>query len=242
VIKSLIKKMIPQSVINNFYKFKYRGNEVWCPCCEQSFREFIPYGERKNAVCPNCHSFERHRLLWLYLQQKTNLLTDELKVFHVAPEASFTHILKSQSNLDYLSVDLVSPLAMEKIDITDIPHPNENFDVILCNHVLEHINDDAKAMRELYRILKPNGWAIIQSPLDYNLTQTYEDFTIDTEEGRKKAFGQEDHVRIYGQDYEQKLQQQGFIVQVDTFVQGFSKPEQYRYGVMEDEFIYLCRK
>jgi len=242
MIKALIKKTLPKPILNQFNQLKYRGNQVYCPCCEKNFREFMPYRTRNNAMCPNCQSLERHRLLWLYFNNKTNLLTDNLKVLHVAPEAWLSAKLQSQSNLDYLSVDLVSPLAMEKIDITNIPYADQTFDVILCNHVLEHIHNDSKAITELYRVLKMQGWATIQSPIDPDLETTYEDFNIVTAEGRTKAFGQEDHVRIYGKDYQSKLQQGGFKVKIDSYAQELGNSKQHKYGIVGDEDIYFCCK
>ena len=241
-MKPWFKQILPKPLVNEVYKLIYQGNAVWCPCCEKSFSKFMPYRTRKNAACPNCRSLERHRLLWLYIKNKTNLLTDQLKVLHIAPESSFLPILQSQPNLDYLSADLVSPLAMEKIDITQIPYPDCTFDVILCNHVLEHIPDDRKAIQELYRVLKPQGWGIIQSPIDPTLEKTYEDFTITTDQGRKQAFGQEDHLRIYGEDYSTRLKQGGFIVAVDNYGEQLDSSQKYRYGIMTDEQIYLCHK
>jgi len=185
------------------------------------FRKFQPYGaegvvKRPNARCPSCGSLERQRLIALYLERRTSFFTDPLKVLHFAPEPAFHEKFKSLSNLDYISADLISSRAMVKVDITDIPYEEHSFDVILCSHVLEHVQDDRKAMQELYRVLKPGGWALLQIPIQSSREKTYEDPSIVTPEERLKHFGQKDHVRIYGEDYKDRLASAGFTVKVDS--------------------------
>jgi len=220
------------------------SHRAFCPCCNGSFPQFISGGPnlRPNACCPRCGSLERHRLLWLYLQQKTNLFSERLKVLHVAPERIYQDAFKSLPNLDYLSADIASPLAMVKMDITAIDYPEASFDVIFCNHVLEHIPDDRLAMRELYRVLNPGGWAILQVPIDLSRAVTYEDPTIVTPEERERHFGQDDHVRWYGADYGARLAEAGFKVTVDDFAAGFDNATAERCGIIRGEDIYLCRK
>jgi SAM-dependent methyltransferase len=241
-VKYVIKKMVPDAWMKKAREWWYHGTRVWCPCCEKSFRKFRSYRGRENAACPYCNSYERHRHLWLFIKNKTNLLAENLRVFHVAPEEFISRALRSFPNLDYLSVDLRSPLAMERIDITQIPYPDNSFDVILCNHVLEHIPDDAKAIGELCRILKDDGWAIIQAPVDPSREVTYEDFAINSDEGRKNAFGQEDHVRIYGKDYGARLEKGGFSVTIERYADELGSEKRKKYGIMPDHRIYLCRK
>src|SRR5438105_402829 len=156
----------------------YKGNEVCCPCCDSHFRHFIPYGPRRNGMCPQCDSLDRHRLVWLYLHSCTNIFWDRLKVLHFAPEAIIQKKLRASPNLEYTSADLDSPLAMVSLDITDIPYAESTFEVVLCSHVLEHIPDDRKAMSELYRILKPGGWALLQVPFDAERSGTFEDSKV----------------------------------------------------------------
>jgi SAM-dependent methyltransferase len=225
--------------------WQYAGDRKVCPCCGGKFREFLTYGvdPRPEVMCPRCSSLERHRLLWLYLQNKTNFFRDSLKVLHIAPEQWFQKKFKALPNLDYLSSDLEAEWAMEKMDLTDIHYPEASFDVILCNHVLEHIPDDAKAMRELYRVLKPGGWAILQVPLDPKRATTYEDFSITSPQEREKAFGQFDHVRVYGQDYGDRLAAAGFNVKRDRYVQeDLSEAERQTYALRAEEDIYFCSK
>lgn len=239
---------IAKSCISAVQSVAYAGQEYACPCCEGSFRTFLPSGinHRPNAECPKCFSLERHRLLWLYLKNRTNLLSDNLKVLHFAPEFQLYRLIRQLPNIDYLTADLSAPRVMMNMDITNIPLADNSFDVILCNHVLEHVPNDVQAMRELYRVLKPNGWAILQVPLDGNLQETLEDPNITSEEDRLKYYGQKDHVRLYGRDYKNKLESAGFQVQVQDYIQELDATlvEKYRL-VSEDpntEDIYFCTK
>lgn len=218
----------------------YRGNNVHCPCCNKHYRTFLPYNGRQNAMCPGCASAERHRLLWLFLNKKTDLFSGYHKVLHIAPEFILQQNLVKLDNIDYINADLDSPQATTKMDITALPVANEAFDVILCSHVLEHIPDDRKALRELRRVLKPNGWAILNVPIDDKRESTFEDFSIVSPEERLQAFGQDDHVRIYGVDYEERLREAGFAVNVDSFAQTFDETTRKFYGLMSDENIYYC--
>ncbi len=140
------------------------------------------------------------------------MFTEPVKLLHLAPEKPLMDLFIKQNNIDYLTADLNPEQVMVKMDITAIQYPDNIFDAILCNHVLEHIPDDRKAMRELYRVLKPGGWAILQVPVSKILEQTYDDITITSPQDREKYFGQKDHVRIYGKDYTQRLKEAGFTV------------------------------
>ncbi|HEY8402869.1 MAG TPA: class I SAM-dependent methyltransferase [Cytophagaceae bacterium] len=222
----------------------YAGNNVECPVCTKSFRKFLPYGRtaRLNALCPNCLALERHRLMWLYLKEKTNFFSDKLKVLHIAPEHCFIHRFEKLTNLDYITADIESPLAKVKMDVHQIPFDANTFDVAFCNHVMEHVDDDIKAMSEIYRVLKPGGWAIIQSPINTSRQVTFSDPNAITPQQREKVYGQNDHVRDYGKDYKQRLEQGGFNVIEDTFVMELPKERVKRFALPEDEIIYLCKK
>ncbi|MBE7444979.1 MAG: methyltransferase domain-containing protein [Planctomycetia bacterium] len=224
----------------------YIGKQVACPCCSGNFRKFLPFGvkARENALCPRCKSLERHRLLWLYLKNKTNFFsdTDNLRVLHFAPEYFFQKIFKSMPNLDYISADLSSSSAMVKMDITNILYEDNSFDVILCCHVLEHIIDDHRALTELFRVLRPGGWAILQSPIDLKRDKTYEDTTIVSPQERERIFGLKDHVRIYGRDYKDRLEKAGFTVKVDAYVRELGDDMIKKYCLAKDEDIYFCMK
>lgn len=236
------KRILNNKYIKSWGLLFYFGSNVTCPCCQKNFSKFKPYGDRLGAVCPNCNSFERHRLLWLYIHNKTNLFSQDFKLLYVAPKLIFDRLFKSKKNLDYLSVDLNSPLAMKQMDITDISYEDNSFDVIFCNHVLEHIIDDSKAMKELLRILKPGGWAILQVPLDKQREITFEDISITSPEKRKHFFGQEDHVRVYGKDYKQRLINAGFNVKIQSYPQELGMESIKQYGLIADEDIYFCTK
>ncbi len=233
-------------------KLQYKGDAVLCPICQSSFRVFAPFGlsHRLNARCLNCDSLERHRLLWLYFKDSTTLFDDrKKKLLHFAPEEMFYNVFSRDSNIEYIGCDLFpeiynygGPVKITKADITSIPFESDSVDVVLCNHVLEHIPDDRKAMREVRRVLKPGGWCILQVPIDYKRKETYEDFSITTRAGRKKAFGKTDHVRVYGQDYKDRLSEAGFSVKEDRFVEKFSADERHRFGIKNDELIYYCVK
>lgn len=222
-----------------------KGNRYTDPIDGKSFKSFLPYGygkQRPNVLSPSTLSLERHRLLWLYLKNETNFFKDNLKVLHFAPEQAFYKRFRNQKNIDYITTDLHSPLADIKADICDLPFENDSYDVILCNHVLEHIVDDTKAMQELYRIMKPGGWGIFQVPQDLNREFTFEDNSITDKDERAKIFGQYDHVRIYGKDYFDKLRQIGFAVEEVDYTSKLSDAEIDQYRLAKGEIIPLVKK
>jgi len=226
-------------------KLYYMGNRFTDPIDGSSYRKFLPYGyqkSRKNALCPGTLSLERHRLLWLYLERKTSFLDDSIKVLHVAPEQVFYKKFKSFSHWDYTTTDLFSPLADVKADLCNLPFESNTYDLILCNHVLEHIPDDEKAIKEIYRILKPRGTAILQVPLNENRNTTFEDNSIEDPKERTRIFGQYDHVRIYGKDYYDRLKSVGFEATADDFINTLSEQEQEKFGLPKDERIPVVKK
>ena len=222
----------------------YKGNNVQCTVCQKSFRKFLPYGNKgaENRLCPNCLTLERHRLLWKYLKEKTNFFTNKLKVLHIAPEQPFLKKIRKLENIDYITADLYSPIADVKTDIRAMVFEDKTFDVTLCNHVLEHSDEEQKALTELYRTLKLGGWAILQVPIDYSREKTYEDKNITTRSEREKHFGQYDHLRVYGKDYPERLRNAGFTVVEDDFIKSFTKEEIERFRFDKEEIIYLCKR
>ena len=243
----LQKRSLVFTVAEPFLKLSailYAGDNVFCACCEGQFKKFLPFGanRRENAICPGCLSLERHRLLWLYLKQKTNLFSESLKVLHVAPEYVIGRKLMSLKNISYLTGDIVPMQAMVQMDITDINYEDNSFDVILCSHVLEHIPDDRRAMTELCRVLKVGGWAILQVPIDSQLENTLEGASTLTSEEREKLFGHHDHVRMYGRDYAAKLEQAGFTVKIDSYGKSLGIELTNKWGLLPDEDIYFCTK
>ncbi len=224
----------------------FRGNKVECPVCERKFRKFLSYGSkvahRENVLCPYDLTLERHRLMWLYLKHHSDFFSVHKKVMHIAPEQCFLDLFKKQKNLDYTTGDLVSPIADLHFDLHDIPLNDNTYDVIFCNHVLEHVADDNRCMQELFRIMQPGGWGIFQVPIDTNRTTTYEDPSITSPEEREKHFWQYDHVRLYGLDYPDKLGSVGFEVNLFNYKEHFTKEVYERYRLHPDELIYVVRK
>ncbi len=222
-----------------------KGQKYEDPIDGRRFRKFLPYGyenPREGVLSPSTLSLERHRLLWLYLKNKTNFFTQDLNLLHFAPEQAFYHRFKRLKNIGYTTTDLNSPLADVKADICNLPFEDNHFDVILCNHVLEHIPDDTKAMQELFRVLKPGGWGIFQIPQDLHRETTFEDDTITDKKERTKIFGQYDHVRVYGRDYFDKLRSIGFTVTEVDYTAQLSPELVERYRLAQGEIIPLVSK
>jgi SAM-dependent methyltransferase len=180
--------------------------------------------------------------MWLYMRDETDLNKAQLRIMHSAPEPQIQRHLAGFNNLKYTSVDIDSPLADTRVDLTALPMADDSFDVLICNHVLEHIPDDRKAMSELHRVLRPGGWSIISVPIDVKRESTYEDASVVTEEDRLREFGQADHVRIYGRDFSTRLKDSGFDVEELRFIDRFSSEEVQRYGLSHEDVIYRCSK
>ena len=222
-----------------------KGDKYTDPIDGKSFKKFLPYGysnQRQNVLSPSTLSLERHRLLWLYLKNETDLFTAPKKMLHFAPEQCFLKRFKTLEKLDYTTTDLLSPIADVKADICNLPFKDNSYDIILCNHVLEHIPNDKKAMQELYRVLKPNGMAILQIPQDLNRQTTFEDDSITDKKERTKIFGQYDHVRVYGLDYFDKLRQVGFKVKEVNYTKRLTTSDIDKYCLAKGEIIPVAYK
>ena len=185
-------------------------------------------------------------MIYWYIINKTNILLRSQKIIrllHIAPERNLQKILKSFSHIEYISGDL-NPLmnCNIRLDIKDMNFEDNFFDVIICNHVLEHVIDDRRAMSELFRILKPEGFAILQVPILKNVQKTFEDFSITTPEDREKYFGQKDHVRIYRQDYIRRLESVGFKVDLYDVKKDLSIKEIKRLDLNQEEILYISKK
>jgi SAM-dependent methyltransferase len=246
----MLKKPIPLFLKNIYFAvfiLFFSGQTVECPICGIRLRRFKRIGHvRATALgnlCPRCRSLERHRLLWLFLKNKTDLFDGGVKtVLHFAPEPCFKGRFENLKNTRYIVSDFNSSDPGRKIDITAIPLANQTIDVIICSHVLEHIPEDLKAMRECARVLKNSGWAILNVPVDYRKKNTYEDPAITSRKDRTKHFGQEDHVRIYGRDYAERLAKAGFKVSEVDYCDELGDDAVNKYGLLRVERIYLCRK
>ncbi len=227
----------------------YLGKGRECPICGARRRKFLPYGYvnvRESALCPSCLSLERHRLLWLYLERETDLFSATPKLMHIAPEVCIMNHLRKQyaaqgERANYITADLESPLADMHFDVQEIPMEDNSVEVILCNHIMEHVADDQLAMRELYRIMKPGGWGVILSPVERDRQTTFEDDSITDPQERNRIFGQYDHRRIYGRDYADRLRSAGFLVDEIDYIKNFNSEDQKLYA-LTDEIIYLVKK
>lgn len=225
----------------------YRGRGAECPLCGHTYRRFLPYGyvlPRENALCPHCLSLERHRLLWLYLERETDLFKTCPRLLHIAPEVCIMRHLKPHfagHPGQYITADLESPLADLHFDVQHIPLADSSVDVVLCNHLLEHVADDRRALRELHRVMKPGGWGIILSPVDRDYEQTYEDDSITDPAERTRIFGQYDHRRIYGRDYPDRLRDAGFEVADIDYAASLGEEAVRRYA-LPDDHIYMVYK
>tara|TARA_R100000935_G_scaffold58911_1_gene99582 strand:- start:14104 stop:14808 length:705 start_codon:yes stop_codon:yes gene_type:complete len=232
-------------VARPFVAFFLRGEKYTDPIDGNSYRKFLPYGYenvRENVLAPGTLSLERHRLFWLYLTHETSFFTENTRVLHFAPEQAFLKRFRKLKNISYTTTDLNSPIADVKADICSLPFEDNSYDFIICNHVLEHIPDDTKAMQELYRVLAPNGTAILQVPYDRTRETTFEDHTITDPKERAAIFGQYDHVRVYGMDYFDTLKSVGFSVEAVDYTAQLSEKEIEKYRLPKGELLPVCRK
>ena len=251
--KFLLNKLPRPLLIRLSYPFKmvapllYKGNNVECPVCERSFSKFLSYGSdvahRENVLCPYDLTLERHRLMWLYLRDESNFFTAErLNVLHIAPEQCFHKKFKEQKNLNYLTGDLVSPIADLHFDLHSIPLENDRFDVVFCNHVMEHVDDAIQCMKELHRVMKPGGWGIMQVPQDFSRETTLEAPDITSPKDREKYYWQKDHVRLFGRDYPDWLRKAGFTVEEFRKESKYEEKLLLRYRLHKEEILYIVRK
>lgn len=267
-----IKRLIPfwlgkkiRGTYQKFLGFLYKGKNYYCPYCQHSFSKMMADGEhldviskyqiigsgyRENCTCPRCYSKDRDRLIHLYLEKKTRIFTDAHRVLHIAPEAWLKELFQSLPHIHYTNgvkdgenMAYYYDRMTRYLDITDLEMKDDFYDTIVCNHVLEHIPDDITAMKEIFRVLKPGGWAILQVPYSAILDQTYEDSSIVSPADREKYFGQFDHVRIYGNDYVQRLHSSGFMVeQFNPVNEIWGKEYVSKYALNPKENLFIAHK
>jgi len=266
LIKQIIKSVVPYRIYYPLVSlvrylasyYKYSGNRFYCSICRSSFSTFFEFGfsnptiEKYSIVgaglspygtCPRCLSNDRERHVFLYLQKHhPELFIKQLKMLHIAPEKNLWELFRRQKNIDYIPAGLDMQLASVNMDITNISEGDNSFDVVICNHVLEHIVDDVLAMSELFRVMKQGGFAILQVPISFVIDKTIEDSAVVDPNERREKFGQSDHVRIYGIDYISRLESVGFSVEMVDFVSEFSADEVERYSLIPEEKIFVCRK
>lgn len=268
-IRSLVKQLVPERLrvlrYSLYEKARYYpeivfslGNRLECPFCGWRFRRFRPAGfhypviiEKRvigghwheDNVCPRCMSNARERLAYLYLKDRTSVFKQPARLLHIAPEPQLSRTFKRSPNIKYVSADLFEPGVMSRFDIQRMPFRDQTFDVVICNHVMEHVSDDSVAMAEVHRILKPKGWAMLQVPIALALDRTIEDPTAKTDEERIERFGQEDHVRLYSQpDYIERLQSAGFSVKAESYPVALGSDKVERYGLVQEEEVFVCYK
>lgn len=220
---------------------RHRGDAVHCPVCERSFDAFKEAPDVALGLCWRCGSHGRHRAQWLFFQSRPELLGNTRALLHFAPEWNMRRRLSTVGHLRYVTADLDQPDVDLHLDLTAADLPDASFDGVICSHVLEHIPDDAAAMRELCRITAPGGWCLIMVPLDVDRAETYEDPSIITPEARHRAFWRPDHVRLYAPDIEQRLQAAGFAVErIHPYLAlGEERCRQCAIGSFEE--LWLCR-
>ncbi len=269
-LKRLIPVWLGKKIRGTYQKMLglyYKGNKYHCPYCKHSFRKMLTDGEthpvitkyqiigsglRDNCTCPRCYSKDRDRLIHLYLEKKTDIFTSKkpTRVLHIAPEAWLKELFQSLAHVEYTyGVKGVKNMGYYydrktlELDITKLAIDDNTYDIIVCNHVLEHIPDDTQALKEIYRILKPGGWAILQVPHSNQLENTYEDESIVEPKEREKHYGQFDHVRVYGKDYPKRLEFVGFQVeQFNPKNETWGKEYIDRYALNSNENLFVAKK
>ncbi|SFA88744.1 Methyltransferase domain-containing protein [Flavobacterium swingsii] len=240
-LKKIISKIVSKKFLyknefffRNLYALAYSGNSHQCNICEKKLSKFV-INQRHELLCPKCGSLGRDRRLWKLL--KTDYLKENYTVLDFSPSRSLSHKLKKENSINYLSTDLSGNFNADfEYDITKIDMSSNTIDLIICYHILEHIDEDLLAMSELFRVLKPNGIAIIQTP--FTDGDIYENPLIQSPEERLKHFGQEDHVRIYSEiELKNRLEKTGF----DVTIRHFDKIENYN-KLLENESVFVVKK
>jgi SAM-dependent methyltransferase len=266
-IKARAKRLVPERYrllrYELFEKLRYYpelvfslGRRLECPFCRWHFRRFRPAGfdypvlkEKRvvgasyhlDDVCPRCLSNARERLVYLYLNSRTDLSTEPLQLLHIAPEPNVARVLSAQTNVSYVTADLFEPNVMTRFDVMNLPFADNTFDAVICNHVLEHVADDRVAMAEFFRVLQPGGWALLQVPIALALDKTIEDASAKTD--RIRVFGQSDHVRLYNAvDYVARLQATGFSVSAINYASELGEGATKKYALVAEEQIFVCAK
>lgn len=206
-----------------------------------SKHHIIGGGYRNSYRCPCCGATDRVRWGYYVLQNKTDILEISGRVLHIAPERGIKNLIERNREIDYYTADIVSGKAMHVTDITDIQYKDGTFDYIICNHVMEHIADEEKAVNEIKRVLKENGRWIFSFPICKDMI-TYEDPSILTPEARLEAYGQHDHVRLYGNDYKNRFEKYGFNLQIFSPEREVNIIDIEKYGFIKDDVIIMATK
>ncbi|MBK9076419.1 MAG: methyltransferase domain-containing protein [Flavobacteriales bacterium] len=239
--------LLPNGLKRRLRDLALRGDAVHCPLCHRGAIAFLPSGTppRPHALCPFCGSLERTRMMGLALKER-GLPKPGHRVLHVAPDRSLREMLRKAPGVTYIAGDKQAPgysypQDTIDLDITALDFPDDHFDLIICSHVLEHVPEDRTAMRELCRVLRPGGTAILLVPMSDRPT-TDEDPSVTDPQERFRRFGQTDHVRLYGRDYMDRLREAGFIVTVDDMAAQLPPADVFRYGLLRRDLLVIGSK
>ena len=224
----------------------YNGQTLEDPINGRTYRKMLPYGRvrtRPNALAPHSLSLERHRALWVFLSEFTDFFTASSRMLHMAPEYCFIKRFRSVSSLDYVTGDLDSPWADHHFDVHNIPFDDASFDIIMANHLMEHVDDDNAVLREFYRVLRPGGWGVLQVPIDWTNPNTEEDRSITDPAKLERLYWQRDHLRLYGyEDYPNRLRSAGFAVEVIDMKEELGAARYERYALGGEQWVFVVRK
>lgn len=250
---AILTRFVPRHILQQFthwtilrIAFLWSGNRFEDPISGKTYRKMLPYGRvnpRPNALAPHSLSLERHRTVWLYLQKHTDFFSAPLRMLHLAPEYCYLRLFRNMENLDYVTGDLNSPWADHHFDVHAIPFEDNSFDVVMANHLLEHVDDDLAVMKEFHRVMKPGGWGIFQVPIDYKNPRTEEDKSVTDPAERERLYWQRDHVRLFGfEDYPDQLRKAGFEVEVVNVAEEVGAEAAGRFALGEEHNVYFVRK
>ena len=228
------------------FSWIYAGGDFEDPIDGRKYRKLLPYGRvrtRPNALSPSTLSLERHRALWVYLKECTDFFTDKSKMLHLAPEYCYIKRFKAMSNLEYITGDLDSPWADHHFDVHSIPFEEDSFDILMANHLMEHVENDYKVLEEFNRVLKPGGWGILQVPIDWKNPNTEEDSLVTDPLERERLYWQRDHVRLYGyENYPDRLRGAGFEVEIVDMQNLLGEDRFNRYCLGEERWVFVVKK
>ena len=252
-IVALLTRFIPRTMLQRVahlglqsISWIYNGSQFEDPIDGRTYRRLLPYGRvrtRTNALSPHTLSLERHRALWIYLKEYTDFFTASNRMLHMAPEYCFIKRFKSIESLDYVTGDLDSPWADHHFDVHSIPFEDESFDIIMANHLMEHVDDDRAVLSEFYRVMKPGGWGILQVPIDWTNPATEEDRSITDPVELERLYWQRDHLRLYGfEDYPFRLRDAGFTVEIVNMKDVLGASRYDRYALGGEQWVFVVKK
>jgi len=252
---SLITRFVPRHLLQRVAHIGlqlispfYWGNRFEDPINGKTYRKLLSYGRggrsRANALAPNTLSLERHRAVWMYLTEHSDMFDggSHRRMLHLAPEYCFLKRFNRAEGLEITRADLVSPWADVHFDVHEIPYADDHFDIIMGNHLMEHVADDRKVMAEYFRVMKPGGWGIFQVPLDRSNAQTLEDPNVTDPAERERLYWQRDHVRLYGMDYADRYRAAGFEVEELDLQALFGADRFKRCALGAERFLHVMRK